>query len=127
MINLATLTGACMTALGTQVAGLFSNNQQLADRLLHCSQEAGEKLWQLPLVKEYKELIKSSVADMKNIGGTHGGAITAALILQEFVGDVPWAHLDIAGPAFAENDNALGPKGGTGFGVRTLVKFLLNS
>jgi leucyl aminopeptidase len=126
MINLATLTGACMTALGTQVAGLFSNDQPLADRLLRCSQEAGEKLWQLPLVKEYKELIKSSVADMKNIGGAHGGAITAALILQEFVGEIPWAHLDIAGPAFAESDNALCPKGGTGFGVRTLVKFLLS-
>lgn len=126
MINLATLTGACMTALGTQVGGLFSNHQPLADNLLRCSRDAGEKLWQLPLVKEYKELIKSSVADMKNIGGAHGGAITAALILQEFVGAVPWAHLDIAGPAFAENDNALCPKGGTGFGVRTLVKFLLS-
>ncbi|MBM4297327.1 MAG: leucyl aminopeptidase, partial [Deltaproteobacteria bacterium] len=124
MINLATLTGACMTALGTQVGGLFSNHQPLADDLLSASQAAGEKLWQLPLVKEYKELIKSSVADMKNIGGAHGGAITAALILQEFVGTTPWAHLDIAGPAFAESDNALGPKGGTGFGVRTLVKFL---
>ncbi|MSP37033.1 MAG: leucyl aminopeptidase [Deltaproteobacteria bacterium] len=124
MINLATLTGACMTALGTQVGGIFSNHQQLADHLMRASQEAGEKLWQLPLVKEYKELIKSSVADMKNIGGAHGGAITAALILQEFVGDTPWAHLDIAGPAFAESDNALGPKGGTGFGVRTLVRFL---
>lgn len=124
MINLATLTGACMTALGTQVGGIFSNNQPLADHLLRASQEAGEKLWQLPLVKEYKELIKSSVADMKNIGGAHGGAITAALILQEFVGDTPWAHLDIAGPAFAESDNALGPKGGTGFGVRTLLRFL---
>jgi len=124
MINLATLTGACMTALGTQVGGIFSNHQPLADHLLRASQEAGEKLWQLPLVKEYKELIKSSVADMKNIGGAHGGAITAALILQEFVGDTPWAHLDIAGPAFAESDNALGPKGGTGFGVRTLIKFL---
>ena len=124
MINLATLTGACMTALGTQVGGIFTNNQPLADNLLRCGQEAGEKLWQLPLVKEYKELIKSSVADMKNIGGAHGGAITAALILQEFVGETPWAHLDIAGPAFAENDNALCPKGGTGFGVRTLIKFL---
>jgi leucyl aminopeptidase len=126
MINLATLTGACMTALGTQVAGIFSNNQPLADTLLRCSQEAGEKLWQLPLVKEYKELIKSSVADMKNIGGAHGGAITAALILQEFVGDTAWAHLDIAGPAFAESDNLLCPKGGTGFGVRTLIKFLMS-
>ena len=124
MINLATLTGACMTALGTQVGGIFSNHQQLAESLLRSSQEAGEKLWQLPLVKEYKELIKSSVADMKNIGGAHGGAITAALILQEFVGTTPWAHLDIAGPAFAESDNALCPKGGTGFGVRTLIKFL---
>ena len=124
MINLATLTGACMTALGTQVGGLFSNHQPLADALLRCARETGEKLWQLPLVKEYKELIKSSVADMKNIGGSHGGAITAALILQEFVGNTPWAHLDIAGPAFAESDNALCPKGGTGFGVRTLLKFL---
>jgi len=124
MINLATLTGACMVALGPQVGGLFSNNQPLADALLRCAGETGEKLWQLPLVKEYKEMIKSSVADMKNIGGSHGGAITAALILQEFVGEVPWAHLDIAGPAFAESDNALCPKGGTGFGVRTLLKFL---
>ena len=124
MINLATLTGACMVALGTQVAGIFSNNQGLADELIRCAQASGEKLWQLPLVKEYKEMIKSSVADMKNIGGSHGGAITAALILQEFVGDVPWAHLDIAGPAFAESDNAICPKGGTGFGVRTLLRFL---
>jgi len=124
MIDLATLTGACMVALGNQVAGLFSNHQPLADALLHCSAETGEKLWQLPLVNEYKEMIKSSVADMKNIGGAHAGAITAALILQEFVGEVPWAHLDIAGPAFADSDNALSPKGGTGFGVRTLLKFL---
>jgi leucyl aminopeptidase len=113
-----------MVALGPQVGGLFSNNQPLADALLRCAGETGEKLWQLPLVKEYKEMIKSSVADMKNIGGSHGGAITAALILQEFVGEVPWAHLDIAGPAFAESDNALCPKGGTGFGVRTLLRFL---
>jgi leucyl aminopeptidase len=124
MINLATLTGACMVALGTQVAGLFSNNAQLADALLRSAAETGEKLWRLPLVKEYKDSIKSSVADMKNIGGPHGGAIIAALILQEFVGEVPWAHLDIAGPAFSENDNLIGPKGGTGFGVRTLVNFL---
>ena len=124
MINLATLTGACMVALGPQVAGLFSNNQPLADQLLRSSREAGENLWQLPLVKEYKEMIKSSVADMKNIGGSHGGAITAALILLEFVGEAPWAHLDIAGPAFAESDSPLCPKGGTGFGVRTLLRFL---
>jgi leucyl aminopeptidase len=124
MINLATLTGACMVALGSQVAGLFSNNQPLADALLRGAGETGEKVWQLPLVKEYKDSIKSSVADMKNIGGAHGGAIVAALILQEFVADVPWAHLDIAGPAFAEGDNLICPKGGTGFGVRTLINFL---
>jgi len=124
MINLATLTGACMVALGTEVAGLFSNNQPLADALMRASKEVGEKLWQLPLVKEYRDEIKSSVADMKNIGGSYGGAITAALILQEFVDGVPWAHLDIAGPAFAEKEMLLSAKGGTGFGVRTLLRFL---
>ena len=124
MINVATLTGACMVALGTQVGGLFSNHQPLADALLRAAAATGEKLWQLPLVKEYKDSIKSNVADMKNIGGSHGGAIIAALILQEFVGEVPWAHLDIAGPAFAESDNIICPKGGTGFGVRTLIQFL---
>jgi leucyl aminopeptidase len=125
MVNLATLTGACMVALGTGVAGIFSNHQALADNLMHCARDAGEKLWQLPLVKEYREALKSSVADMKNVAGPHGGAITAALILQEFVDDIPWAHLDIAGPAFAETDTAICAKGGTGFGVRTLLKFLL--
>jgi leucyl aminopeptidase len=124
MINLATLTGACMVALGTQVAGLFSNHQALVDRLMRCASDTGEKLWQLPLIKEYRENIKSSVADMKNVGGAHGGAITAALILQEFVDGVPWAHLDIAGPAFADKDTGICPQGGTGFGVRTLIKFL---
>jgi leucyl aminopeptidase len=124
IINLATLTGACMVALGTEVAGIFSNNQPLADDVIRCARESGENLWQLPLVKEYRDDIRSSVADMKNIGGSHGGAITAALILQEFVEDVPWAHLDIAGPAFAEKDTPMCPRGGTGFGVRTLLKFL---
>ena len=125
MINLATLTGACMVALGTGVAGLFSNHQPLADNLMRCARDAGEKLWQLPLVKEYHEGLKSSVADMKNVAGPHGGAITAALILQEFVDNIPWAHLDIAGPAFAETETPICTKGGTGFGVRTLLKFLL--
>ena len=124
MINLATLTGACMVALGTEVAGIFSNHQPLADALIRCGREAGEKLWQLPLVKEYREELKSSVADMKNIGGSYGGAITAALILQEFVGEIPWAHLDIAGPSFAEKEMLTCPKGGTGFGVGTLLRFL---
>lgn len=124
IIDLATLTGACMVALGSEVAGVFGNHQPLVDHLIRCSREAGERLWQLPLVKEYREELKSSVADMKNIGGSYGGAITAALILQEFVGDTPWAHLDIAGPSFAEKEMATCPKGGTGFGVRTLLRFL---
>ena len=122
IIDLATLTGACMVALGSQVAGLFSNNQKLTDDLLASSKETGEQLWPMPLVKEYKDDIKSSIADIKNIGGGYGGAITAALFLEEFVSDVPWAHLDIAGPAFSER----APRGGTGFGVRTLVQYVLS-
>ncbi|MFQ5682487.1 MAG: leucyl aminopeptidase [Candidatus Binatia bacterium] len=124
MINLATLTGACMVALGAEVAGIFGNRRSLVEHLIRCGREAGEKLWQLPLVKEYREQIKGSVADIKNIGGSYGGAITAALFLQEFVGDIPWVHLDIAGPAFAEKEKTTCPKGGTGFGVLTLLKFL---
>jgi leucyl aminopeptidase len=124
MINLATLTGACVVALGPQVAGLFSNDQPLADQLARAARDSGEKVWQLPLVKEYREQIKSNIADIRNIGGAHGGAITAALILQEFVEDIPWAHLDIAGPAFADSETAVCSKGGTGFGVRTLLRFL---
>jgi len=124
MVNLATLTGACMVALGNDVAGIFGNDQLLVDKLIHAGREAGEKLWQLPLVKEYREDIKSSVADIKNVGGSYGGAITAALFLQEFVARRPWAHLDIAGPAFADKDTVTMSKGGTGFGVLTLLHFL---
>lgn len=126
IIDLATLTGACVIALGTQVAGLFSNNQELAEALMQCGKEVGEPLWLMPLVKEYKEDIKSTVADIKNTGSGNAGAIAAALFLQEFVDGVPWAHLDIAGPAFAEKDSPYIPKGGTGFGVRTLVRYLLS-
>jgi leucyl aminopeptidase len=126
IIDLATLTGACMAALGTQIAGMFCNNQELADALQACGKASGEALWPLPLVKEYKDEIKSSVADIKNIGGGYGGAITAALFLEEFVGEMPWAHLDIAGPAFAERDMPYTSKGGTGFGVRTLVRYVMS-
>jgi leucyl aminopeptidase len=125
MFNLATLTGACVVALGTGVAGIFSNDPTFSDKVIGCAREAGEKLWPLPLVREYREALKSGVADMKNVAGPHGGAITAALILEEFVDDIPWAHLDIAGPAFTETDTAICAKGGTGFGVRTLLRFLL--
>ena len=126
IIDLATLTGACVVALGGQIAGLFSNNDELAEALLRCGRETGEPLWRLPLVKEYKDDIKSSVADIKNTGSGNAGAIAAALFLQEFVGGVPWAHFDIAGPAFAEKDGPYISKGGVGFGVRTLVRYVMS-
>jgi len=126
IIDLATLTGACVVALGGKIAGLFANNDELAEALLKCGEESGEPLWRMPLVKEYKDDIKSSVADIKNVGGGNAGAIAAALFLQEFVGETPWVHLDIAGPAFSEKDNAYITKGGVGFGVRTLVRYVLS-
>lgn len=126
MIDVATLTGACVVALGEEVAGLFASHQPLADDLLRSANVAGESIWQLPLVDEYRELMKGNVSDLKNIGGGRwGGAITAALFLQEFVSpSIPWAHLDIAGPAFAEKELPVSPKGGTGFIVRTLLSYL---
>ncbi len=124
IVDLATLTGACMVALGTQVAGVYGNDQATVDRLVALGRETGEPLWQMPLVPDYRDDIKSPVADLKNIGGGHAGSITAALFLQEFVDGVPWAHLDIAGPAFADKDLPYTPKGGTGFGVRTLLRYL---
>jgi leucyl aminopeptidase len=125
MIDLATLTGACVSALGEEVAGIMSNKPELAEKILSAGKAAGEKFWQLPLEKNYKQLIKSEVADLKNIGGKYGGALTAGLFLQEFVGNTPWAHLDIAGPAFAEKPlNVYTKHGGTGFGVRTLLELI---
>jgi leucyl aminopeptidase len=124
IIDLATLTGACAAALGSDYAGLFSNNDALAQGLIDAGQGAGENLWRLPLAKEYRKMLDSPVADLKNIGGSFGGAITAALFLKEFVGDLPWAHLDIAGPAFLEGASAVSPRGGSGFGVATLVNFI---
>lgn len=125
IIDLATLTGACMAGLGTDYAGLFSNNKEFKKKLLASAEEAGEKVWEMPLVKEYKELNKSDVADVANISSSsYGGAITAALFLEEFVDEKPWVHLDIAGPAFAEKEHPLGSKGGTGFGVETLINLL---
>jgi leucyl aminopeptidase len=125
IIDLATLTGACRIALGTQVAGIMGNQTELVDRLVAHGRETGEMLWPLPLVREYRDELRSSVADLKNVGGGFAGAITAGLFLQEFVdGAAAWAHLDIAGPAFADKDWAYCPRGGTGFGVRTLVRYL---
>jgi leucyl aminopeptidase len=124
MIDIATLTGACVVALGPLCSGLMASDQRLADRLLAAARAAGERVWQLPLIEEYKEQFKSDVADLNNTGGRNGGAITAGLFLKEFAGDIPWAHLDIAGPAFIDKDSPLGPKGATGVAVRTILTYL---
>ena len=126
IIDLATLTGACMVALGNEYAGLMGTDADLANQLLRASEETGEDIWQLPLPGSYRSQLDSEVADMKNIGsGPYGGAITAGLFLKEFVAeDIPWAHLDIAGPAFADAPWGIHPKGGTGFGVRLLLRFI---
>jgi leucyl aminopeptidase len=124
IVDMATLTGACVIALGPLCAGLFANDQGLADRLLAAAEQAGERLWQMPLIDEYREFLKSEVADLNNVGPRGGGAITASLFLKEFAGATPWAHLDIAGPAFSEKDLPLAPKGGTGVAVRTILSYL---
>ena len=124
IIDMATLTGACVIALGQLCSGLMTNNQALANRLLKAADAAGERLWQLPLIDEYRDNLKSEVADINNVGPRGGGAITAGLFLKEFAGKTPWAHLDIAGPAFTEKDLPLAPKGATGYAVRTVLTYL---
>ncbi|TDK37096.1 leucyl aminopeptidase [Rhizobium deserti] len=120
MVNLATLTGAIMVALGNVHAGLFSNDDVLAGHLSAAGQATGEKLWRMPLGKEYDKMIDSKFADMKNTGGRHGGSITAAQFLKRFVGDTPWAHLDIAATALNSPANEINQSWGSGFGVRLL-------
>jgi leucyl aminopeptidase len=128
IIDLATLTGACVVALGNDVAGLMTNNQEWADAVKSAAEAAGEPLWQLPMFSEYGEQIRSEVADIKNVGdGRWGGAITAAKFLEEFVAAKPWVHLDIAGPAFLESSKSWLDAGGSGFGVRTLVEIARHS
>lgn len=121
IIDIATLTGAAKVALGPVIGSLFANDDDAAATVESASAAAGEKLWRMPLEKEYASMVESDIADMKNIGGRWGGAITAGLILSEFVGEVPWVHLDVAGPARADKTEHYVSKGGTGFGVRTLV------
>ena len=125
IVNIATLTGACLRALGDQIAGLFSNHQRFAEQIVGASHRTDESVWQLPLDKRYRKQIDSPIADLKNMGGEHPGAITAALFLAEFVGTVPWAHLDICGPMYSEADESWRPKGATGFGTRLLIDLAL--
>jgi leucyl aminopeptidase len=128
IIDLATLTGACVVALGNDVAGLMTNNQSWGDAVKSAAETVGEPLWQLPMFAEFGEQIRSEVADIKNVGdGRWGGAITAAKFLEEFVAGKPWVHLDIAGPAFLESSKSWLDAGGSGYGVRTLVEVARNS
>ena len=122
IVDIATLTGAAMAALGPKIAAVLGNDQPFVDRVKAASERADESLWQLPLAKEYRKLLDSQVADMKNVGGPYGGAITAALFLNEFVGTTPWAHLDIAGPMDSDTDDGWISKGATAFGTRTLIE-----
>jgi len=125
IIDLATLTGACVVALGSQIAGVFGSDDALIGRVRDASGRAGEGTWPLPLPDEYRSHIDSEIADMKNVGKAgQAGAIAAALLLARFVDGVPWVHLDIAGPARSDEDNGILAKGGTGFGVRTLLELL---
>jgi len=123
VVDLATLTGACVVALGEKIAGLMGNDDGWSAQVRAAADRAGEAVWPLPLPPEYRKMLESEVADLRNIGTqSYGGALTAGLFLQEFVGGAPWVHLDIAGPARAGADDGYLVKGGTGFGVRTLLE-----
>lgn len=126
IVDLATLTGACVVALGDDIAGLWSPDDTIAQQLLQAGELAGEKLWKMPMEEKYFEGLKSGLADMKNTGPRPGGAITAALFLKQFVKDTPWAHLDVAGPVWADKENGYNGAGATGYGVRTLVNWVLS-
>jgi len=124
MVNLATLTGAILVSLGKEYAGMFSNSDDLSAQLSVAGEATDEKLWRMPMGEAYDKMLKSHIADMKNIGGPYGGSITAACFLERFVDGTPWAHLDIAGKAWSDKATATVPKGGTGFGVRLLNRMI---
>lgn len=127
IVDLATLTGAIIIGLGHEYAGMFANDDKLADRLFAAGMDTGEKVWRMPLHENYDKLIKSPAADMQNIGGKGAGSITAAQFLQRFVNKTPWAHLDIAGMAWSKEAKPTVPKGATGFGVRLLDRFIADN
>ena len=129
IIDMATLTGACIIALGNNIAGIIGNNEKLIKKILDISKVTHEKMWELPLLDDHHDQIKSKNADIKNIGGRPAGAITAAAFLSNFVGKTPWVHLDIAGTAWNQEGSVLksyNPPGATGFGIRTIIKFIMN-
>ncbi len=125
IVDVATLTGAIMVALGSKAAGLFSNDEDLTDELIRASRSAGERLWAMPIYDDYRSDLDSEIADIKNTGSRYGGAIYGALFLRDFIGEgIPWAHIDIAGPARAERDYDEITRGGSGFGTRTLLAWI---
>jgi leucyl aminopeptidase len=126
IVDIATLTGACMRALGTMVAGVMGNHQGVVDQVIAAADATDESVWQLPLEKRYRTELDSSTADLRNLGGANGGAITAALFLAEFVGDVPWAHIDIAGTAQTPADRLWHTAGCSGFGARLLAQLAVD-
>ncbi|OGI19929.1 MAG: hypothetical protein A3B68_00040 [Candidatus Melainabacteria bacterium RIFCSPHIGHO2_02_FULL_34_12] len=127
IIDLATLTGACVVALGDTANGVMTNNQKLADKIIKAGNETGERMWQLPLYDEDREKIKSDIADMINTGSKgKSGAQNGAVFIEKYVDDIPWVHIDIAGPSWIDKENEYGPKGPTGVGVRTLINYLTN-
>jgi len=126
LIDAATLTGAVLIALGTFTTGVFGWNKEWVDRVLAAAKVAGEKMWQLPVDDDFRDLYKSSIADLANAGGRHGGAITGAMFIGEFAGDTPWVHLDIAGTRWSNEEKPYRAKGPTGHGVRTLVQLLMD-
>ncbi len=124
LVDIATLTGACVVALGHEASGLMGSDEGLMDEIREAAERSGERVWQLPLWEEYRDLIKSEIADVKNSGGRSAGTITAAMFLREFVGSVPWAHLDIAGTAWADKTGPYQPVGPTGVGVRLFTEWV---
>jgi leucyl aminopeptidase len=124
IIDISTLTGACLVALGSKIAAVLGNNDGLVEQVLSAAKRTDEPMWQLPLPADYRKMLDSEVADLKNIGGPYGGTITAGLFLQEFVDGKPWVHLDIAGKERVDADEDWKVKGATGFGVRTFVELL---
>ncbi|HEY9640482.1 MAG TPA: leucyl aminopeptidase, partial [Coleofasciculaceae cyanobacterium] len=126
MVDLATLTGACIVALGDDIGGLWTADDAIATQLSQASELAGEKFWRMPIEDKYFDGLKSVVADMKNTGPRAGGSITATLFLKQFVKDTPWAHLDVAGPVWTDKESGYNNAGATGYPVRTLVNWVLS-
>jgi leucyl aminopeptidase len=125
LVDLATLTGACVVALGKTTTGLFGTPSAWVEQIRRASERGGDRSWPMPVFADYMEQLKSEIADMSNTGGRAAGAITGALFVKEFAGDLPWVHMDIAGTAWAEDAKPYQPKGATGVGVRTLVELAL--